>query len=69
MSLEDKLAELTRLGQEMGLESRVCLTHEKINICRKGSREGGCVWSEDLADVTRIQAKHLRAAARRQRPA
>lgn len=63
MSLEDRLAELTRLGQEMGLESRVCLTHGKINVCRVGAREGGCVWSEDPADVNHIQAMHIRDAA------
>lgn len=34
--------------------TRVCLTHERLNICRQGMREGGCVWSEDEDDIRRI---------------
>jgi hypothetical protein len=41
---------------EIDVPPRVCLTHKRINICRQGAREGGCAWSEDPADIQRIQA-------------
>jgi hypothetical protein len=49
------LAELSRLGQEIGgPEMMVCVTHRRINVCRQGNREGGCVWSADPADLEGI---------------
>ena len=39
------------LGLYDGPQARVCLTHERVNVCRK---QGAHVWSEDPADVRRI---------------
>jgi hypothetical protein len=36
------------------IEMRVCVTHERVNVCRHGSDASPCVWSEDQDDCRRI---------------
>jgi len=52
------LDELSRLGQETGgPETRVCLTHHRVNVCRQGNREGGCVWSSEPEDLRNVRGE------------
>lgn len=37
--------------------ARVCLTHERVNVCRV---DDGCVWSEERADVERVAGQQAR---------
>lgn len=59
-SREAAFAEMVRLSEELGLydlpQQEVCLTHYRINICRKGAREGGCAWSHEPADIAAVRA-------------
>lgn len=51
--------ELTRLGQEIGgPDMRVCLTHERVNVCRVDELRDGRihVWSSRPEDCERISA-------------
>lgn len=48
----DTLADLLRLGQELGPDvAVVCVTHKRFAPCR---RQDGCVISGDPADVERV---------------
>lgn len=58
--VREALAELTRLGEEMEINARVCLTHSRMNVCRPGMREedengqASCKWSEDPEHIRKL---------------
>jgi hypothetical protein len=58
MTPDDAFRELVALSEKMGLydgpQVRVCLTHGKVNVCRK---QDGCVWSEGPADVAHVTGR------------
>jgi calcineurin-like phosphoesterase family protein len=56
ITAETAWTSMVAAGQELGeIPPRVCVTHQRVNVCRA---ESGCAWSEDPADVEAVSTRH-----------